>query len=97
VFHVLNDDGVVISVFEHELGHRLAEGQRLRFRGAVENRFVAGRYYLDCWIRPHRQESMMGLQGLRVLRFVVYGTAPRHGVITLQTEIESALEPPPQR
>jgi len=35
---------------------------------------------------------MMALQALRILRFIVYGTAPRHGVVTLQADIRPALE-----
>jgi ABC-type polysaccharide/polyol phosphate transport system ATPase subunit len=93
LFHVLSEDGVVIAAFEHKVGQPLREDQRLRLTGRIENRFVAGRYYLDCWVRPDRQETMMGLQGLRILRFVVYGTAPRHGVITLQAEVESTVQP----
>jgi ABC-type polysaccharide/polyol phosphate transport system ATPase subunit len=92
LFHVLSDDGIVISAFEHEAGRPVRRGQRLRLRGQIENRFVAGRYFLDCWVRPDREETMVGLQGLRVLRFVVYGTAPRHGVFTLEAEMESEVE-----
>ncbi len=92
LFHVLTDDGIVISAFEHVAGRPVARGQRLRLRGQIENRFVAGRYFLDCWVRPDREETMVGLQGLRVLRFVVYGTAPRHGVFTLEAEMESEVE-----
>ncbi len=92
-FHLLSDDGVVIATFEHPVGHAVRAGERLRVTGSIENRFVAGRYFLDAWVRPDRQESMTGLQGLRILRFVVYGTATRHGVITLDTEIQSRVEP----
>ena len=92
LFHVLSDDGIVIAAFKHEAGRPLARGQRLRLRGQIENRFVAGRYFLDCWVRPDREETMVGLQGLRVLRFVVYGTAPRHGVFILEAEMESEVE-----
>jgi ABC-2 type transport system ATP-binding protein len=92
VFHVLSEDGVVIGEFQHEVGSPLRTGERLRLSGEIENLFVAGRYYLDCWIRPDRQESMTGLQGLRVLRFVVYGTAARYGVVRLGTRVTSAVE-----
>ena len=34
----------------------------------------------------------MALQALRMLRFVVYGTAPRHGVVTLHADVEPVLE-----
>ncbi len=92
VFHVLSEDGVVIGEFQHEVGRPVRTGERLRLSGEIENLFVGGRYYLDCWIRPDSHESMTGLQGLRVLRFVVYGIEARYGVIRLDTHMESKLE-----
>jgi ABC-2 type transport system ATP-binding protein len=97
VFHVVNEGGVVLFEFTRTLEHRVETGQRVRLTGAIENRLVGGRYYLDCWIREDQQQSMMALQALRLLRFVVYGTAPRHGVVTLQTDIEPVLESPGER
>ncbi len=64
----------------------------MRLRGQIENRLVAGRYYIDCWIRQDEHESVMALQALRVLRFLVFGTAARHGVVTLETDIEPVIE-----
>ena len=37
----------------------------------------------------------MTVQGLRLIHFVVYGTAPRHGLVSLQTDIEPVSEPAP--
>jgi ABC-2 type transport system ATP-binding protein len=93
VFHVVNEEGVVVFAFTRTLDRTVIPGQRVRLRGSLENRMVAGRYYLDCWIRQDEHQSLMALQALRMLRFVVYGTAPRHGVVTLQADIEPALEP----
>jgi ABC-type polysaccharide/polyol phosphate transport system ATPase subunit len=91
-FHVVNEDGVVVFAFSCALDRTVLPGQRVRLHGTLENRLVAGRYYLDCWIREDRHETMMALQALRVLRFVVYGTAPRHGVVKLNANIEPVLE-----
>jgi hypothetical protein len=33
----------------------------------------------------------MALQAIRVLSFVVFGTAPRHGVVTLEADVEAEL------
>ena len=93
VFHVVNEDGVVVFAFTRTLDERVSIGQRIRLRGRLENRLVAGRYYLDCWVRQDEHQSMMALQALRVLRFVVFGTAPRHGVVTLNADIEPVVEP----
>jgi ABC-type polysaccharide/polyol phosphate transport system ATPase subunit len=92
VFHVLSEEGVVVCGFTRTLDQRVAPGQRVRLRGQIENRLVAGRYYIDCWIRQDEHESVMALQALRVLRFLVFGTAARHGVVTLQTDIEPVIE-----
>jgi energy-coupling factor transporter ATP-binding protein EcfA2 len=93
VFHIANEQGVVVFAFTRELEHRVAQGQRVRLRGSLENRLVPGRYYIDCWIRQDQHETVMALQALRMLRFVVYGTAPRHGVVTLDADLEPRLEP----
>jgi ABC-type polysaccharide/polyol phosphate transport system ATPase subunit len=91
VFHVTNEDGVVVFAFETRLEQTVRPGQRVRVTGSIENRLVAGRYYLDCWIR--QDESVMALQGLRAMRFVVYGTAPRHGVVNLASTLSTSVEP----
>ncbi len=93
VFHVLNEQGVVVFAFSRTLERNVMHGQRVRLRGKLENRLVPGRYYLDCWIRQDQHENVMALQALRMLRFVVYGTAPRHGVVTLDADLEPRLEP----
>ena len=93
VFHVINEQGVVVFAFTRTLERRVAQGQRVRLHGRLENRLVPGRYYLDCWIRQDQHETVMALQALRMLRFIVYGTAPRHGVVTLAADLEPRLEP----
>jgi ABC-2 type transport system ATP-binding protein len=92
VFHVVHEEGVVVFAFTCTLEQTVRAGQRVRLTGTLENRLVAGRYYLDCWIRQDQHQSMMALQALRILRFVVYGTAPRHGVVTLHADIAPVIE-----
>jgi ABC-2 type transport system ATP-binding protein len=91
-FHVVNADGTVVFGFSQALDQRVPAGGRLRIAGQIENRLVAGRYYLDCWIRQDEQELIMGVQCIRLLSFVVYGTAPRHGVVVLNTDVEASVE-----
>jgi hypothetical protein len=93
VFHVRNDDGVVLFSFTKELGQPVRTGEQVRLRGAVENRLVPGRYYLDCWVRQDASHTMFSLQGLRLLGFVVYGTSAPDGVVTVGAEIEASVEP----
>jgi len=93
IFHVVNADGVVVFGFIRTLEERVAEGQRIRLAGEIENRLVPGRYYIDCWIRRDRETGDMGLQALRLVHLVVYGTAPRHGIVSLNTDVEPVAEP----
>jgi ABC-type polysaccharide/polyol phosphate transport system ATPase subunit len=93
-FNVLNPDGVVVCAFNHALEQPVAAGQHVRLLVRLENRLVAGRYYLDCWIRQDDSESVMALQAMRVLRFVVFGTASRLGVVTLEAHVEAEVEGP---
>jgi ABC-2 type transport system ATP-binding protein len=92
VFHVMNEDGVVVFAFSSTLEQRVEPGVRVRLRGELENRLVPGRYYLDCWVRQDEDHTTMALQGLRLLAFVVYGTSSRQGVVKLDAAIEASLE-----
>jgi ABC-type polysaccharide/polyol phosphate transport system ATPase subunit len=92
--HVVNAEGVVVTAFTRTLEQRVEAGGRIRLTGEIENRLVAGRYYLDCWVRQDEHQSLMAIQALRLLQFVIYGTAPRHGVVMLETSIEPVLESP---
>ena len=91
-FHVRNDDGVVVFGFTSSLDGRVPAGRQIRLKGGIENRLVPGRYYLDCWVRQNENQSVVAVQGLRLLGFVVYGTAPRDGVMTVTAEVEASLE-----
>jgi ABC-type polysaccharide/polyol phosphate transport system ATPase subunit len=92
VFHVVNAEGVVVAAFTKTLSGRVAAGGRVSLRGQVENPLVPGRYYLDCWVRQDEQQSLMALQALRLLSFVVFGTTPRHGLVTLRADLEPVVE-----
>jgi ABC-2 type transport system ATP-binding protein len=92
VFHVVNSEGVVVFGFTRTLHERIAPGQRVRLSGQIENRLVPGRYDIDCWIRRDQQGGDMALQALRLIRLMIYGTAPRHGLVALQTDVEPVSE-----
>ncbi len=97
VFHVVNADGVVVGGFTRTLDERVEAGQHVRLSGRVENRLVAGRYFLDLYIREYGREGGLTVQGLRLLSFVVYGTAPPHGLVSLHADVEPVLEAAPRR
>ena len=68
-------------------------GGRVRLSGEIENALVPGSYYIDCWVRRDGKQGDMALQGIRVLDFVVYGTAPRHGLISVSADLDAVAEP----
>jgi ABC-2 type transport system ATP-binding protein len=88
VFHVRNVDGIVVFAFTRTLPGVVEENRRIRFRGPIENRLVPGRYTLECWVRQDRESGDMALQPMRLLTFVVYGTEPRHGIVTMGADLE---------
>jgi ABC-2 type transport system ATP-binding protein len=93
VVHLQNAEGLVVFGFIRPLEQPAAAGQRIRLSGEIENLLVPGRYSMHCWIRQDRQTGDMALQPMQLLRFVVYGNAPRHGVVSLRTTVEPHLEP----
>ena len=92
-FHVLSADGLIVSDFSRVIDRRLPAGQRVRLRGQIENPLVPGSYSLDCWIGRKGEALHIALQPLRLVHFHVFGTAPRHGVVSLRSDIEPELEP----
>jgi ABC-type multidrug transport system ATPase subunit len=87
VVHVLNADGDVVFGFDRKLDELLVEGQQVQLGGEIENLLVPGRYAIDCWIRRDRESGDMVVQGLRLTHFVVYGTAPRHGMVSVRNSV----------
>jgi ABC-2 type transport system ATP-binding protein len=94
IFHVRNADGDVVFEFIRRLERHVPVGRRVRLAGPVENRLVAGRYSLDVYIREDAAHGGMTVQGLRLLHFLVYGTAPEHGVVSVRADVEPVLEDP---
>lgn len=91
LFHVRNADGVVVFAFTHTVRTQVAGGERISFTGEVENRLVPGAYTLECWIRQERLTGDLALQAMRLLKFVVYGTAPRHGLVSTRAELDVSV------
>ncbi len=91
-FHIRTDEGMVVFGFNTSLEDRVPAGGRMRLHGSIENRLVPGRYHLDCWVRQTESQRTVAVQGLRLLAFVVYGTAPRDGVVVLDAEISASRD-----
>jgi len=78
--------------FLRRLDAPVPAGARVRLDGAIDNQLVSGRYFLDCWVREEGESGPMAVQGLRLLQFVVFGTEPRHGMVSVQADVQPVLE-----
>ena len=97
--HVLNADGATLFGFNTTLEDdeggrpaRVAGGQRVRITGRIENPLLPGRYFVRCFIyREGRQRG--ALQVLDVSDFVVFGTRPAPGLVSVKVDVEAVPEP----
>jgi ABC-type polysaccharide/polyol phosphate transport system ATPase subunit len=94
IVHVRNADGDIVFEFTRRLDAPVPQGRRVRLAGEVENRLVPGRYSLDVYIGEYADDGGATVQGLRLLHFLVYGTSPDHGVISVRADVEPVLEEP---
>jgi ABC-2 type transport system ATP-binding protein len=92
--HFLNADGAIVfgfnralTVGEHE-PERIAAGQRVRIAGRVDNPLLPGRYFVQCWIFRERNRGG-ALQHVRLFDFIVYGTKPGLGMVSVKTDVEA--------
>ncbi|GAC1440919.1 MAG: hypothetical protein NVSMB51_20800 [Solirubrobacteraceae bacterium] len=92
VLHVVNAEGVIVFGLTRALEQRVGVGERIRLAGEIENNLVPGHYSVDCWIRRDGVGGDMALQSARLCDFVVYGTAPRHGIVTPRGDIVPTVE-----
>jgi ABC-2 type transport system ATP-binding protein len=100
-FHFLTADGVQVFGFNRtlELGDGepdvLRAGQRVRIAGRVENRLLPGHYYVSSIISRNRTMGDLALHALRLLDFVVYGTKPGPGSVSIEADVQALVEPGP--
>jgi ABC-2 type transport system ATP-binding protein len=97
-FHVVNADGVHVFGFNRTLTldereqDRIAPGERVRIAGKIENPLVPGRYSVSCWISRNRNQGDLAMQVLRLLDFLVYGTRPGTGIVSVDTDVQAVVE-----
>jgi ABC-2 type transport system ATP-binding protein len=89
--YIMNADHVVVGGFLQTLDATLEAGRLVRLHGTIENKLVPGRYFLDIWIRRSREGGDVALQCVRAIQFIVYGTSPKHGLVTLLSDIETEV------
>jgi ABC-2 type transport system ATP-binding protein len=92
IFHLTNEAGVVVVGFSRSIDVPIPAGQRVRLAGRIENRLAGGRYFLNLYVREDRDSGGLAVQGLRLARFLVYGTEADDGLVSVQADIEPVLE-----
>jgi ABC-type polysaccharide/polyol phosphate transport system ATPase subunit len=92
--HVLNSEGATVFGFNIELsgpGDRVADGERVRLTGTIENPLLPGRYFLNCFIYREDRRSA-ALQVLHLPGFVVFGTKPAPGIVSVRNDVRAVAE-----
>ncbi len=94
-FAFTNADGVEVTGFglglPKDIPDRLEAGQRVQLSGKLENRLMAGRYVVKCWIHRDHNYANLVLHSPQVLDFVVFG-GEGAGVVSLDHEIDAKVE-----
>jgi hypothetical protein len=72
--------------------NRMVAGQRVRIAGRIENPLLPGRYFVNCWIARNRAQGDLALHIVRLLDFVVYGTRPGPGSVSVRADVEAGLD-----
>jgi ABC-2 type transport system ATP-binding protein len=73
---------------------RIPAGGRVQIAGTIENPLLPGRYFVNGWICRNRNQGDLAMQLLRLLDFVVFGTRPGAGVVSVRNDVEAVLEDP---
>jgi hypothetical protein len=92
--HVLNSDGATVFGFNITYADgqgQIGEGERVRLAGTIENPLLPGRYFMNCFI--YREDRRMGaLQAVHLPDFVVFGTKPAPGIVSVRTDVRAVAE-----
>jgi energy-coupling factor transporter ATP-binding protein EcfA2 len=92
-FYVLDADGDAVFGFNRSLDvaegepDRIAAGARVQVRGTIANPLLPGRYSVRCMISRNRNQGDLALHVLRLLDFVVYGTRPGAGTVSVDADV----------
>jgi ABC-type polysaccharide/polyol phosphate transport system ATPase subunit len=95
-FHVVNADGAAVFGFNRSLETEpdaVAAGRRVRVAGTIENPLLPGRYFVSCLVSRNRAQGDLALHVVRLLEFVVFGTRPGPGSVSVRADVAAELEP----
>jgi ABC-type polysaccharide/polyol phosphate transport system ATPase subunit len=97
-FELLNVDNVPVLGFGKALedddgvAQPLAGGQQLSVSVDIDSQLVPGRYALICSFSRSRARSDDALRDVRVIDFLVKGTDPKPGMISVRARVDARLE-----
>jgi ABC-2 type transport system ATP-binding protein len=96
-FHFLDDQGITVFGFNRSLGEspvgdRLPAGSRVRVAGRIENPLLPGRYFVNAWVARNRTQGDVALHVVQLLDFVVFGTRPGPGSVSVSADVTASLE-----
>jgi ABC-2 type transport system ATP-binding protein len=94
-FLFLDEAGNAVFGFNRELAgepERVATGQRVRIAGRIDNPLLPGRYFVNCWITRNRTQGDVALHVVKLLDFVVFGTRPGPGSVSVRADVTVGLE-----
>ena len=98
-FVLANAEGIEIHGFGQRLtgateaDDRIGPGERVHVTATIENRLALGRYAIQGYAHRNASFSETILALPRILDFVVYGTDPSPGVVSVFTETKAIREP----
>jgi len=92
--HVYNEEGQEIFGLNPALAHVLVSaGERILIDGTLENPLLPGRYFIDLWVaRDRDQGGALAMQRTHLLDFVVYGTRPGAGNVSVVNDVRARVE-----
>jgi Wzt C-terminal domain len=93
--HFLNANGAAVFGFNRTLrgdAESVPAGGRVRIAGRIDNALLPGRYFVSCMVSRNRAQGDLALHVLRLLDFVVYGTRPGPGDVSVRADVEAELE-----
>jgi ABC-type polysaccharide/polyol phosphate transport system ATPase subunit len=99
-FHFLTADGTHVFGLNRTLDPEEGEpnvlraGRRVRITGTLENPLLPGRYFVSAMISRNHHRGDLALHVLRLLDFVVYGTQPGAGAVSVKADIAVTVEEP---
>jgi ABC-type polysaccharide/polyol phosphate transport system ATPase subunit len=97
-FELLNVDNVTVLGFgkaledEDGVAQPIAAGEELRVAVEIDSQLVPGRYALLCSLSRSRAKSDDALRDVRVVDFLVKGTDPMPGMISVRARVVAQLE-----